>query len=265
MGREVMQLDASAVERVIASCREDTSETFLCKHDPPPSICHHHSAAVCDFIQQEYDALRFKVVIRPEDQHVFERLLRGAFETKESATLYGFAGLAPGKGTITRQWAWISTDEASEMNVTGLSLCSSPSTIHVASKTSHVNALLLGIECSAPMKEDFFGSTHLPNAKSKSFSAFGKRKWRDFRKGGQEVPADLGGIRMNMCQETFQSVQTLCEALKLCKPSDGYNPCHSNEKEFFRSVLMASDCELEEFLSRYAVSRRVSSSRGSDC
>merc|ERR1712244_14262 len=55
-----------------------------------------------------------------------------------------------------------------------------------------VGSVLFGIESSAPQKSDFFGDKHGADAKSKATSAFGKRKWADYRPTDQGVPAQLG-------------------------------------------------------------------------
>merc|ERR1719277_487907 len=111
--------------------------------------------------------------------------------------------------------------------------------IHMEEKK--ISSLLFGIECSAPLKEDLWGHAHGPDAKSKAISAFGKRKWRDFRKGGQDVPADIGGMRVTVGQTQFQQIQDVCKQLKLCKPSEGAMDIQEREREFFRELLSADD------------------------
>lgn len=80
------------------------------------------------------------------------------------------------------------------------------------------------------------------DGKSKETSAFGKRKWRDYRNGGMKVPADLGGIRMCINEETFQHLQNVCAELNLCQPSEPFQGGRDvkAETDLFRSLLQAS-------------------------
>lgn len=100
------------------------------------------------------------------------------------------------------------------------------------------NALLFGVESSAPLKDDLFGNTHSVEAKSKDTSAFGKRKWRDYRKGGQEVPGDLGAVRVDITAASFARFQAIAGSLELCKPSTPSNIASlERERSFFRDIL----------------------------
>uniref|UniRef100_A0A7S2PGM2 Uncharacterized protein n=1 Tax=Zooxanthella nutricula TaxID=1333877 RepID=A0A7S2PGM2_9DINO len=108
--------------------------------------------------------------------------------------------------------------------------------------------MLVGIESSAPLKEDVFGAQHATDGKSKEISAFGKRKWRDYRKGGQEVPAELGGARVTFNAGTFQRLVQVCDAANLSKPSDGTSLSQESEQRLFKSLLVAPDKDISDIL-----------------
>merc|ERR1712113_130251 len=137
-------------------------------------------------------------------------------------------------------WAWLSADRAASIGVHGLKRPEDKRVVDLYWKNQEVNALLMGIESSAPMRADAFGNTHSVDAKSKDLSAFGKRKWRDYRSGGEEVPADLGGIRVYVDEAKFSQLQQVCEAAKLCRPSDGIAQAdQENEMQLFQELLKA--------------------------
>jgi len=69
-------------------------------------------------------------------------------------------------------------------------------------------------------------------------------KWRDYRRGMQEnVPADLGGKRIHITEESMEKLQQALAQLNLCKPSDGFVPNGQaiEEKELFRQLLQSDD------------------------
>merc|ERR1712176_529160 len=77
--------------------------------------------------------------------------------------------------------------------------------------------------------------------KSNNLSAFGKPKWRSYRRGGQEVPADLGGMSVFINEAKFEHFKEVCEAAQLGKPSDGHQAGGPQESEmkFFRELLQS--------------------------
>merc|ERR1712176_1267930 len=77
--------------------------------------------------------------------------------------------------------------------------------------------------------------------KSNNLSAFGKPKWRSYRRGGQEVPADLGGMSVFINESKFEHLEEVCEAAQLGKPSDGHQSGAPQESEmkFFRELLQS--------------------------
>merc|ERR1711920_1175908 len=117
-------------------------------------------------------------------------------------------------------WEWVKRTAALAINVQGLQNLPGSWPLQVRREIKPMNALLLGVESSAPLKRDLFGTAHNPDGKSKDTSAFGKRKWRDFRRGGQGVPADVGGIHLNVSKQQFELLQEICSRLRLCAPSD---------------------------------------------
>jgi len=110
-------------------------------------------------------------------------------------------------------------------------------------------ALLIGIEASAPQKMSLFGDWHGVHARSKGQSAFGKRKWRDYRACG-EVPASLGGMRVNINSGTFTSLQRLLSLVKLSLPSQPRRneKEEKEEKELFQQLLQATGPEARDLL-----------------
>merc|ERR1719210_2467847 len=111
-------------------------------------------------------------------------------------------------------------EDALELNIPGM--VPPNDRLQIVKETNNLSALLVGIEGSAPYKESFFGATHSVKAKVNDVSAFGSKKWREYRKGGQEVPADLGGMHCVIDESVFEDIMELCDKLDLIKPSDGY-------------------------------------------
>jgi len=123
------------------------------------------------------------------------------------------------------------------------------------SEATNLSSILLGIENSAPHKESFFGGKHTAAAKNQETSPFGTRKWRDYRKGGQEVPADVGGMHVNIDTTAFNALQRLCKKVELSKPYDGYTAGPAgqalrHEKELFKELLQSSDEQVGDVLFR---------------
>merc|ERR1711920_199635 len=86
-------------------------------------------------------------------------------------------------------------------------------------------------------------------AKSKEVSAFGSRKWRDFRRGGQDVPADLGGIHVCVDEDGFRRMQEVCSNLGLRPPSEMISDKEgTEEKGVFQKLLQAPDEQNEAMI-----------------
>merc|ERR1712083_1126030 len=118
-------------------------------------------------------------------------------------------------------------------------------------------------ESSAPLKHDLLGQAHNPDGISKEVSAFGKRKWRDYRTGGQDVPADIGGMRVSVDQDQFVKLQDLCGRLELCKPSQPFNEMSTAaEEHVFKEILQSSYTELETIIEE-VLHQKLRSSRKS--
>jgi hypothetical protein len=125
---------------------------------------------------------------------------------------------------------------------------------------AEVSAVLIGIEGSAPMKGNFFGQKHSIDATSNELSAFGKRKWRDYRATGQAVPAEKGGIQVCVDWEKLRNCEYVIEQMKFGLPTDD---CNEDEMQFFQQLLQGSDAEVSELLvNRFGCVRETFSNEG---
>jgi len=111
--------------------------------------------------------------------------------------------------------------------------------------TSGLGAILIGIEGSAPMKQNFFGAKHTAEATSNRLSAFGKRKWRDYRATGQGVPAEMGGLIVDVTPEKLEACETVITKMACTKPSEDTN---FEEMRFFQSLLQGCDADVAELI-----------------
>jgi len=129
-------------------------------------------------------ALRLVSQIHEKDKDMFAPLFKTApmFTMEEEQDLFGLLGGSSGTGILMREWRWIPREEALSCKVIGYSPPGDGKSLMLHNEQKRINSLLVGIECSAPMKEDLWGNSHTPDAKPKEISAFGKRKWRDYRK-----------------------------------------------------------------------------------
>jgi hypothetical protein len=213
----------------------------------------------------EYCAYRFKVHLPRKDLHLFAPVLDGdlaqgaTFETRpeQEVQLEAFGGTFPmAKGSLRREWAWLTVGEAERLGTDGL--FPPDQRMSITREAGHLCSLLVGIESCAPWKDDLFGGSHGTSGRSKDISAFGKRKWRDFRRSGQEVPADLGGMHVTVDAPGFARLKSVCKELLLSPPSAGYQPGPEQrvEKQLFRDLLQASDEEIGEiFRTRLTLAR----------
>mmetsp|Transcript_1859 Transcript_1859/g.4707 ORF Transcript_1859/g.4707 Transcript_1859/m.4707 type:complete len:1484 (-) Transcript_1859:117-4568(-) len=257
---EVFDLSSEAVEKLIDGIYDpgQAGELYMSPEESPDTHCHHHRVAcgVNDMTSEdharslplEYTAVRMKTVIKKQDRHLFtDLLIEEQFVTTENdMPLSGWDGFGNLKGTtgyITRDWEWMDYSQAEEDRVTGM-IRPRMEAYQLRLEEGHrqLNTLLLGIEASAPFKEDFFGESHNASGKSKEYSAFGKRKWRDYRRGGQEVPADLGGMHVFIDEGRFNYLRKIIDSLSLCKPSDRTVPEDeiADEKLNFQDILCDS-------------------------
>jgi len=256
-----LRLGGEATEKILERCSramtgmvstpnrvKEEEEMYIYSCDGPPSLCHHHRGF--GSLPLEYQAYRFTFIVNKSDRQIFQSLCQAGFETVEhSQNLSNFGeGLQGRRGSIFRTWQWMSRHEATELQVAGLE--PPEERLHIVQGSETLSAILIGIENSAPHKESLFGGKHGINGASKDVSPFGVRKWRDYRKGGQEVPADLGGMRMHIDQRSFEGLVELCNSAPLHRPSAGWvsTPQGKRERQLFRALLMASDEEAEEVL-----------------
>jgi len=254
-----LKLSARATSHVVETCRQAQDDMCIYKMLRPATLCHHHGA-YGGGLQVEYKAYRFKFSLEKCVRHMFGPILKDAFTTtEEDVSVHKFGGheYLRGSSSISRDWTWVTKSEAAQLGAEGLDPPEDRLQIH--RETDHVCSILMGIESSAPGKQDFFCGTHNIRAQSKDVSPFGGRKWRDYRKGGQEVPADIGGMHVCVDQESFGNLQALCNRVTLTLPSRrrGCSTTKLNqEKDLFRSILQSSDQEVAAILqSRVEFSR----------
>merc|ERR1712151_861887 len=91
------------------------------------------------------------------------------------------------------------------------------------------------------------GTMHSANATSNRLSAFGKRKWRDYRATGEAIPADIGGVHILVTEDNLTQCENVLKELSLTKPSDDPN---IKEMFFFQHLLQGSDADLVQLLNR---------------
>jgi len=251
-----LELSLDSAEGLVDLCRSTESEegTFcLYRCESPKTLCYQHGEYATD-LKVDYDAYRFLVRVPPKDAKILGPVMRPRFSTTNEEQLHGFGGSSSSRGgagsrfgTITREWQWLPKEEAVRRCVPGLVLPKKK--FLVRRESGQLSALLLGIEGTAPMKESLFGGRHV-GAKSHQLSAFGKRKWRDYRNGGQEVPADLGGIHVTVDQSSFLKLREVVKELMMKPPSAGYveGPEQRVEKQLFRDLLSSTDNECAELI-----------------
>lgn len=262
--QEVFLLEEEAAKEIVKGCQKD-KDTCMYESGYAPTVCHHHYAAVGDTIPLEYNTLRLSIKIQDPESPLFSSLMQDDLVTRETADLHGFDGLPKCRGTIAREWEWLSKDagpECSSFRLSGPNANSKMTKMSWAEQ--RVDGILLGIECSAPMKEDCFGNAHTVDAKSKEISAFGKRKWRDYRRSAEEVPASLGGTCVTVDVPKFMHLQAVCDAAALCSPTAGRGQEFAAEAAqqaeilLFQSLLPAPCSEWDGILGRLMAKKRPS-------
>jgi hypothetical protein len=196
----------------------------------------------------EYLAYRFVVPLKKKDMALFSNLCQPYFDTTEShchLTNFGNQNSAV-IGHITRRFKWMGREEAESKGAVGLT--PPEEHLHIVRELGRLSALLIGIEGSAPHKENLFGGKHTAAAASADLTPWGGRKWRDYRSAGQEVPADLGGMRVDIDEAGFRNWTSLCEKANLCRPSQGHRESCREEKKLFRGLLSGADDEIARVL-----------------
>lgn len=246
---EVFLLSEEAIKEMLQGCQKGTD---ACAYDSAyaRTICHHHYSVCGENVPLAYNTLHLKIVLKDPESALFAPIMQANLHTKEAARLRGFGDMVLPQGTIQRDWKWMTREEAVQMGVTGLK---PRNTMRLSWAMQRVDGLLLGIECSAPLKEDCFGNAHGVDAKSKEVSAFGKRKWRDYRGEDEDVPANLGGVVVNIDIAKFKKLHLLCEGIGLCMPSDGNltgldGEKQARERQLFQDLLQSPDSEFDTLL-----------------
>mmetsp|Transcript_55836 Transcript_55836/g.120716 ORF Transcript_55836/g.120716 Transcript_55836/m.120716 type:complete len:1072 (+) Transcript_55836:118-3333(+) len=244
-----LDLRVEAADRIVMSCRQREDEMRVYPCPAPRTVCHHHR----DYAENmaiDHEAYRFKCTVTHKDRDIFGSMFwADSFVTTEKAVdLHGFNDNLSGPGTVQREWEWLTLEEASRREILGVDVPDEAS--RVVRQSSRLCSVLIGIEGSAAGKQSFFGSKHNLTAKQHRLSAFGKRKWRDYRAAGQEVPADIGGMHVSINESTFKDLQTAIGAVSLHRPSEGYVRGRSQRKEkaLFRELLESNSFRAEEVL-----------------
>lgn len=242
--KEVLGLGEAACAYIIQSVDEHAK---LYMTSPAQSVCFHHMEMCSSGIQLEYEALQLKVNIDENSRHLFESILpdvNGELRTtnEEHVELLGFSFLQT-RGTIRRTWQWLTKDELSLIKVKGSTPPRGAPKLEMVRESVQTSSLLIGMESSAPLKEDIFGSSHGIDGKAKELSAFGKRKWRDYRSASQAMPADLGGMRTIVDPKAFLTLQEACSTLQLCQPSECFSQVTQikEEVDVFKQLLHGSE------------------------
>jgi len=231
----------------------------------PATFCHEHIRACGDILGLVYDTVHLRVKIPHSCSGIFEGSVgppsSGDGTSEEVASLDSFPGShdETGFGVISRSWRWMTKREAIMTGVVGLEPAKDADTqvLHLGLQKTNVASILLGLEASAPMKDDFFGCQHGASARSKDRSSFGKRKWRDFRRGGIKVPADLGGVQVILTKELFEETVKKCEEMKLRAP----HKCSTgaDERALFEQILQETSTQAGVLLQQIANSSSVKS------
>merc|ERR1712048_928345 len=87
----------------------------------------------------------------------------------------------------------------------------------MVAKEGGVGCVMLGIEGSAPSKKDFLGGAHGLDGVPHVQSAFGKCKWSRYNATQHGVPADYGGMRVNIDRRRLKQVIELLESANVGK------------------------------------------------
>jgi hypothetical protein len=243
-----LNVSTAVADKLVEYCRKAEDEMCIYRCEGAPTLCHHHCSNTAH-IDVEYQAFRFIARVDKHDHELLAPILHMNFQTTEgSVDLHGFGGHPPAEGSVTREWGWMSKAEATRRNVRGL--YPPEDRLEIVHETGHLSALLIGTEGCAPSKKSFFGSTHSAKAASAEIAAYGGRKWRDYRKGGQEVPADIGGMHCVVDEVAFDNLQRCCDVLNLRHPSEGYTGSADEryEKNVFRELLTLSHDQAEAYL-----------------
>lgn len=251
-------MHASTTGAFIERCRKQEGEMCVYACPAVKSVCHHHETAVERYdgnLGLAYQAYRFVARFRESDTDEFQGLLQDSFSTlEEDVQLHGLGNFAPDTiGSKQRFWKWIPHAEAVAGDIPGV--VPPEDRLQVIYESDNISSVLIGVEASAPHKENFFGGKHNISGIANEISAFGARKWKDFRRGLQEVPADIGGIHLSVDPDNFETLQGICQQMELTAPSKGRPTTESEkallaaEKKLFRKLLEASDTQASAILS----------------
>jgi hypothetical protein len=248
-------LSEAAIAHVIQCC---DNTAMLYHSTPASSTCYHHVEACSDGIPLVYEVLQLTVRIDNHSRQLFEPLFPVQDEIvvktwEENVDVHGFSTLVnqpSTSGTIVREWKWMTSEELLDQKAKGIHAPPGATKLDVLTQRIPVSSLLVGIESCAPLKENIFGADHGLDAKSKELSAFGTRKWRDFRNGSQAVPSDIGGIRFSVNAARFAFFKKLCAEIALCQPSScfGQEQEPRDEIETFQLLLRSSSHDILNIL-----------------
>lgn len=163
------------------------------------------------------------------------------------------ASLAPGRTlTATSEWArstfeWCLEDEALQIVAGGTLWAEASKKL----QRRRVSSVLLGLEGAAPNFKSPFGGSHDASGEPNKVSALGGRKWRAYRQNNaRQIPADEGGMRIQLTRRMMSELIDTCHVLDLLDPvsditnegvmsRDLINQRYA-EQELFKQILMGS-------------------------
>eukprot|EP00929_Paragymnodinium_shiwhaense_P105311 TRINITY_DN7025_c0_g1_i2.p1 TRINITY_DN7025_c0_g1~~TRINITY_DN7025_c0_g1_i2.p1 ORF type:complete len:1732 (-),score=370.65 TRINITY_DN7025_c0_g1_i2:177-5372(-) len=256
---DVFKLSESAVAHLMDCLCEDArlagpGPAEVAEGEPGDSVGFNHVDATVGLpvvIPLVYDAIYLRCRVSDKDLEKLMLFAKQEFQTVEhDVDLRGFAGECLSVGSLVREWKWFPKAEAEQKKMVGFMSPEGSQELDLTRELRHVSSIMFGIENSAPLKSDHFGAAHGVDGKSKEISVCGKRKWRDYRKGGQEVPADLGGMLAYVDTERFAEIQRVCHELKISPgvEANAATPETNKEKDFFKQLLQASDESIAQVL-----------------
>jgi hypothetical protein len=285
--QQILKLSPTATAKILQNCDERV-ELFQCEPNGGSTVYHHHMNA-CGYVFSGadyqpptaiegnpggagihvplvYDCVQLRTTISEKDRHLFDSLMGQSICLLDTLTELEGLHHSIDQGTVSRDWRWMARDSARDGGVVGLVPPASlvPGVLTLERQTKNISALLFGVECSAPLKEDMFGNAHMPDAKSKQVSAFGKRKWRDFRSGGQPAPADMGGMLVYVNVARFQQLQDFLgsPAYTLCDPSVPNKDAGDWERRLFSDILSSPIDKMDAIVKGYLKPLEMASGGG---
>jgi len=263
--QDSFHLTDAALERI---CQGLSEQAYAARNGPLPTVCHHHQAACNQRIDLTYDSLYLTTNISAKDTCFPDKFV-GPNVTKvtseERAFVNGISNSPPQqvKGNIRREWAWLTREEARARGVRVSEPPPGAKPLKLLSQEINVASLLIGIETCAPRKEGLLGHKHTTSAKPNEYSAFGRRKWKDFRNSGIRVPAENGGVQVLVTKSNFEEFVERCRELQLCVPScpSSENGRNLSERQLFQQLLQACASQTRGILEEHCNKEQSTSNK----